>query len=101
MDWQTITTFIKRHEEGIGLFALASAVTMRHDLPWPFNKVDIFNWCYGWFRDAVLTVASMKGPPTTPHAEFQQQTEITKATDQKGGTIETEVKIISGSSAAP
>jgi len=66
MDIASVSAFITKHQEGLALLALAFIVTMRDGLPYPFNKVDLLNWCYAWLHDALKTLANMRsgGNPT-------------------------------------
>lgn len=54
--------FVSRHAEVIGLLGLAFVVTMRDELPAPFNRVALLVWCYGWLHDALKTFVSFRGP---------------------------------------
>ena len=94
--WQDVAAFIHRHQEGLELFAMASIVTMRKTLPWPFNLIPPLEWSYEWLRDALLTLLSLKGP--LPHGPESQSSErVTKAAD---GTVES-VRESSVTGAAP
>lgn len=68
-----IEAFAERHKELLGLFTMASIVTMRKTLPWPFSRVAVLEWSYEWLRDALLTLLSLKGP--LPHEAVSQTSE--------------------------
>lgn len=82
MNWQPVTAFLSKHQEGLGLFALAMAVTMRPKLPWPFSLIEPLEWLYEWFRDGLLTFVSMRGPAHSETA-LQKNTTITDADGTK------------------
>lgn len=96
MTWLTAEQFAERHKEGIELFAMASVVTMREKLPWPFSLIPPLEWSYEWMRDALLTLLSLKGP-LPKAAESQSSERVTKSAD---GTVES-VKESTVSGAAP
>lgn len=82
MNWVPVQEFVSHHKEFLELFGLASAVTMRKTLPWPFNKIEILEWSYEWLRDALLTLVSLKGP--VPHGHEAQSSErVTQSPDGK------------------
>jgi hypothetical protein len=82
---QWIEVFATKHEEALGLFGLAMAVTMRPKLPWPFNRVEILEWLYEWVRDGLMTFISMRGPA---HSEASVEKTTKTAIDTQGKTIE-------------
>ena len=96
MNWPAVTAFVERHKEGLELFAMASVVTMRKTLPWPFSLIPPLEWGYEWLRDALLTLLSLKGP--LPHGPEAQSTERVKQSPD--GTVES-VKESTVSGAAP
>lgn len=84
MDWSTVSQFVHRHQEGLELFGMASIVTMRKTLPWPFCLVPPLEWGYEWLRDALMTLLSLKGP-IAHGPELQSSERVTKAAD---GSVE-------------
>ena len=60
MDW--VAGFIEQHAAFFSLFALAAVVTMREELPPPFNRWPWCVWCYGWLHDALKTFVSFRAP---------------------------------------
>lgn len=96
MDWPTIgawaADFGTRHKESLGLFALALAVTMPSELPWPFNKVPILAWSHLWLKNALQTFVSIRGP--SQHTESIQNTQkkeiITEPSGKKTESISTQ-----------
>lgn len=54
--------FITANGPVLSLLGLAFVVTMREELPPPFNRVAFFNWCYAWIHDALKTFVSFRGP---------------------------------------
>ena len=96
MTWAAVVEFLHHHQEGLELFAMASIVTMRKTLPWPFSLVPPLEWGYEWLRDALMTLLSLKGP--IPHGpEIQSSERVTKAAD---GSVES-VKETSATGAPP
>ena len=69
-----ITDFISKHSEFAMLMALAFVMTMRAKLPWPLNRVEIFNWCYEWLHDAMRAFANSRQPTATAQIESHTQT---------------------------
>jgi hypothetical protein len=59
---QPASEFITEHSAFIGLLALAFVVTMREELPSPFNRLPLLAWFYGWLHDALKTFVSFRGP---------------------------------------
>lgn len=60
--YQWITAEIGKHVEVLSLLALSFIVSMQEALPSPFNKVEAFNWCYAWIREALLRFVNMRTP---------------------------------------
>lgn len=89
MNWPVIgswiVAFATKHEEALGLFALAMAVTMRPKLPWPFALIEPLEWLYEWVRDGLLTFVSMRGPA---HSEASVEKTTKSIIDQTGKTTE-------------
>jgi hypothetical protein len=59
-----LVAFVKAHEAVVGLFAIALIVTMKEQLPYPFNKVDVLNWAWSWMHDSLKTFVNMRSPKT-------------------------------------
>ena len=57
-----ILHFLRENEAVISLLVLAFVVTMREELPPPFNRVSLFNWLYGWIHDALKAFVSFRAP---------------------------------------
>jgi len=97
MNWGPVIAFASRHKDGLELFAIAGAVTMRKTLPWPFNRIEPLEWSYEWFREAVLTLISLRGP--IPHGpEIQSSERVKKNPD--GGVESVKESTVSGSTVA-
>jgi hypothetical protein len=61
-----LIAFAHAHIEFLSMFALAVVVTMRDELPPPFNRVPILAWFYGWIHDALKAfVNALSGPKKT------------------------------------
>lgn len=88
MNWNWIGEFASKHAEGLGLLTLAMAVTMRPKLPWPFNRVELFEWFYEWIRDGLLTFVSMRGPAQHSEAVVQESNIKQIVTEPSGKTTE-------------
>lgn len=88
MDFRPITDFLNVHKESLTLFALAAIVTMRPKLPWPFSKVEAFEWAYEWGREALLTFISLRGPARSESSALEKT-----VTDEKGKVTESSVKV--------
>ncbi len=90
MNWQLIEQFAHTHQEGIGLFLLAMAVTMRPKLPWPFVLLEPLEWAYEWVRDGILTFVSMRGPAhseASANKNVERTTETDPATGKKTESV--------------
>ena len=97
MEWQSVTSFVSGHKESLLLLGMAAAVTMRPHLPWPFNKVELLEWFYGWGRDALLTWVSMRGPAHAEASGVEKKT----VTGANGQSVETERTISVSSGEEP
>ena len=88
MQWRDIkpavVAFLRRHEEILSLYAYMLVVTMRPKLPWPFNKVDCFNWIYEWQREALVSLFTKLRPgdantdTTTKRESVEVETTVQK-----------------------
>ena len=58
--------FVSRNWPVLSLLGLAFVVTMRDQLPAPFNRVEAFNWLYGWLHDGLKTFVSFRAPSAAP-----------------------------------
>lgn len=92
MTWQSIEALIEKHQDALGLFALAMAVTMAEKLPWPFYKLEMLEWAYEWLRRGLLTFVSFRGPA---HSETQSRLSV------EGGKTEISTKTESSSPEPP
>ncbi len=86
MTYQDVAAFVQRHQESLGLFALAMAVTMAEKLPWPFCRLEMLEWAYEWLRRGVMAFVSFRGP--VQHSETQSK--ITTDGDKTVVTTKTE-----------
>ena len=68
----SISALIVKHEEILIILALAMIVTMPEVLPWPFSKVEIFNWTYGWMHNGLKTFVSMRQPSAIAKTETKE-----------------------------
>jgi hypothetical protein len=63
---EALTNFIHGNGPVLSLLALAFVVTMREELPPPFNRVQLFCWLYGWIHDGLKTFVSFRSPSAVP-----------------------------------
>lgn len=86
MQWRDIepavVAFLRRHEEILSIYAYMLVVNMQPELPWPFNRVDCFNWLYRWQRAALVSLfEKIRGGDTekkTTRESVQVETTIEK-----------------------
>ncbi len=77
-----VGSFIDRHKEGLGLFALAVIATMRPLPPPPLDRVPTLSYLWGWLHDALNTLINLRSPKPTvgPMVVEAVTTSVTAAT---------------------
>ena len=61
-----LAKLIAAHTALVVSLGIAAVVSMREELPAPFNRIAVFVWFYGWLHDTLKTFVSLKAGVSKP-----------------------------------